>query len=172
MADGQSAHAYRRGRRAAAKAKPAAAGRKPHRGRVHPVYSDELAAEICERIAGDESLTSICAEKGISPASVYKWRNEKPHFRAALAQARIDQDETATDGLSDLRHLLRAQKIDAARATAEARIGLWEAGRRAGRSMIRNGEGVQRDDLSAYTDKELDALERIHLAARARRGAG
>lgn len=100
------------------------------------IYSPELARQICDRLALDESLASICRDKGMpGVTTVYRWRDENPAFREEYARARTDQGHTVADGLGDIRRRLLAGEIDAATATAAANIAKWEASRRAARDF-------------------------------------
>ena len=62
-------------------------------------YTDELASEICERIARGESLKSICRDKGMPPESTFRrWVLEDYGGLAALyARAREMQTECFVD---------------------------------------------------------------------------
>src|SRR4051794_13715827 len=62
------------------------------------VYTPELAAEICERLACGESLRAICrGETMPGPTRVYCWLDEKPEFRERYARAREAQGEHCAD---------------------------------------------------------------------------
>lgn len=59
------------------------------------MYSEELAAEICERIASGKSLRKVCeADDMPSISAVTKWLNSKPDFVAQYARARDGQADT------------------------------------------------------------------------------
>jgi hypothetical protein len=64
-------------------------------------YSEELAEEICDRIAKGESVKEICADKesGWLPgeSTVYRWLQENDGFRERYALAR----EAQADGEFD-----------------------------------------------------------------------
>lgn len=65
--------------------------RKPGRPSL---YTPELAAKICERLADGESLRAICKEEGWPDANtVRRWLIEHEAFRAQYASARTDQAE-------------------------------------------------------------------------------
>ena len=52
-------------------------------------YTPEIAAEICDRMAGGEPLTTICAGNALPDAStVRRRRYAHPEFRAMYALAR------------------------------------------------------------------------------------
>ncbi len=61
-------------------------------------YSDEIAEEICNRIADGESLRGICNDPHMpSRPTVAKWMDDNPDFFAKCARARVLQAEAAHD---------------------------------------------------------------------------
>lgn len=65
------------------------------------LYRDDVAAEICDRLAKGESLVSICADETSgwlpSQTTVYRWLDESAEFRERYARARELQAETFVD---------------------------------------------------------------------------
>lgn len=61
-------------------------------------YTEEIALDICVRLANGESLSRIC-DKESSPhvSTIYRWLNSKPEFRDMYARAREDQADTLAD---------------------------------------------------------------------------
>lgn len=53
------------------------------------IYSDELAAEICERLANDESLNTICRDDHMpTRQAVHEWiADDRDGFRDKYARA-------------------------------------------------------------------------------------
>lgn len=52
-------------------------------------FSDDIAESICERLAGGESLLSICASDPMPPQSVvFQWLSKQPQFAENYARAR------------------------------------------------------------------------------------
>jgi len=61
-------------------------------------YSQDLADEICNRLAGGESLRSICRDDGMpAQQTVYVWLNRDKAFQDQYARAREEQAETHAD---------------------------------------------------------------------------
>jgi len=61
-------------------------------------YSEELAAQICERLANGEPLAAICRdEKMPCASSVYLWLTKHPLFSEMYTRAREDQADTLAD---------------------------------------------------------------------------
>ena len=85
---------------------------KPQRGRGRPtVYTEAIAAEICSRLAGGESLRKICEDESLpTDACVRHWVVEDRegffarYMRAREAQAMLWHDEVveiADNGIND-----------------------------------------------------------------------
>ena len=61
-------------------------------------YTDELADEICARLANGEPLKRICADPHMPDfVTVWRWERDKEPFRNLLARAR----ELGTHNLAD-----------------------------------------------------------------------
>lgn len=62
------------------------------------VFTQELADEICERIADGESLRSICKEESKpNKATVFRWLNANQDFSDQYTRAREEQAESFAD---------------------------------------------------------------------------
>jgi len=67
------------------------------------LYSEDIADEICERVAYGEPLTKICKSENLPKlTTVYRWLQEKADFRELYTKAREDQADTLADELSEL----------------------------------------------------------------------
>ncbi len=66
-------------------------------------YSDKIAALICERMAGGQSLSEVCRAKDM-PArqSVLRWLRQNEAFRADYERAREDLIEFWADEILDV----------------------------------------------------------------------
>jgi hypothetical protein len=54
-------------------------------------YSEELAAQVCNRLSAGEPLTKICSDEDMPGRStVCAWRHAHPEFQANYARARED----------------------------------------------------------------------------------
>lgn len=67
------------------------------------IYTQEIADLICERLAGGESLRTICKDESL-PArrTVVGWRNTNAEFMRQYARARDDQAELYADEIVDI----------------------------------------------------------------------
>jgi hypothetical protein len=75
-----------------------------------PMYTPELAAEVCKRISEGESLRQVCRDESMpSTTTVMKWAREIPEFAQQYANAREallehwaeEINEIADDGSND-----------------------------------------------------------------------
>lgn len=66
-------------------------------------YTDELAEEICRRIADGESLRSVCSTEGMpGKATVMRWLGANEIFRDHYAKAREVQADAIFDEILDI----------------------------------------------------------------------
>ena len=85
-------------------------------------YTEELADEICERIADGEPLRAICRDPHMpSKESVRRWRDANEEFRARYARARMDSADSHVDRIAD-----NADRLERATTMVEVQ-GLKEA---------------------------------------------
>lgn len=166
--------------------KKRAAKRKPGRPTV---YSDELAATICTRLAEGESLRKICADDTMpSKATVMCWLFEpiedgdsKLEFRTQYDRARQAQAELMADEIVDIAddtsgdvtthedggETVNHDHIARSRLRVDSRK--WKVSKLLpkvyGDRLQHTGEGGGpirvAPDLSKLSKEELDALERI-----------
>jgi hypothetical protein len=121
-------------------------------------YDPKIAAKICERLARDESLASICADEGMpSTTTVFRWREANDEFRADYARARVEQGHAAADTVGDIRRKIMAGEIDWQIGKAAADLAKWEASKRAARDfgdkidVTSDGEKLPVDDVTRAT---------------------
>jgi hypothetical protein len=113
------------------------------------LYSEDLADEICERIANDEGLSAICRDPRMpTRTTVYRWCRESETFRDNYARAREDQGHTQADEMKEVRRKLEAGEIDAHTARVLSDILKWEAGKRSPRYY---GDKIQHTGLDGET---------------------
>lgn len=65
-------------------------------------YAPSRAKEILQRLACGHTLTSICRDMGISPASVYRWTVANEDFARDFARARDFGDQVLEDEAVDI----------------------------------------------------------------------
>ncbi len=78
------------------------------------LYSDELAAEICQRIAEGETLVAICKDK-LMPCyrTVLNWRAKKEDFFRLYVLARVDSADRMGDRIVELVDQVQSGELDA-----------------------------------------------------------
>ena len=70
-----------------------------HPGGRPTIYSDEIAREICDKLADGLPLPRILQDNPSLPAktTIYRWLDEKALFREMYARARLLQAESILD---------------------------------------------------------------------------
>lgn len=67
------------------------------------IYTPEIAAAICDEIAGGRSLRSICADEAMpSYSAVNSWLNKDLEFQQQYARAREDQADHYADEIIEI----------------------------------------------------------------------
>lgn len=123
-------------------------------------FDPKVAAQICERLAMDESLASICRDDGMpTVTTVYRWRAAHEQFGQDYARARTDQGHTVADFIGEIRRKIVDGEIDWQTGKAAADLAKWEASRRAARDY---GDKLDltSDGKSISLAAELDAARR------------
>ena len=106
--------------------------------RAQPVlYTEEVAAEFCERIAAGRVVAQVCRDPDMPHwRTVYKWMEQQPEFEAGVARAREIAagileaellqiaDETAFDTV-ETDHGLKADKEWIARSKLRVETRQW-----------------------------------------------
>ncbi len=100
---------------------------KRRRGRLS-LYTPELAAYICERVAAGRSLVSITREPGVpSYPTIMEWLKVHSDFAAMYRQAREDQADTLADEILAIADSVKdagptdSARVNAARLRVDAR---------------------------------------------------
>lgn len=105
-------------------------------------YSDDLADDICERLAEGESLRSICRDEDMpNKSTVFRWLADPQHvdFATKYAHARDAQTDVLVDEMVDIADDGANDWI--ARRDAEEGILGWQE----------NGEALRRSALRIST---------------------
>lgn len=98
---------------------------KPKGGRPS-IFTDQLAATICERIASGELLINICAEDDMPGyTTVFRWLEERAWFREIYTRARRDQ----ADFMVEDTVRIADDEVDANRARVRVMTRQWLAER-------------------------------------------
>ena len=66
-------------------------------------YNQDIATEICSRLASGEPLVKMCRDEGMPGTStVYRWLLANESFRDMYARAREDQADTLADEIIEI----------------------------------------------------------------------
>lgn len=133
-------------------------GAKPRRGRP-TTYTEEMAAEICERVMLGETISQICADSGMPcKRAVYVWLREHPDFMHQYARAREESGHIAADEVLDLARRVLSGEVQPDQARIVFQALTWTAGKRKPKVYgDRHIVDVGTDTLKAMTDQQLDA---------------
>ena len=92
------------------------------------IHTDELADELCARIALGGSLRKICSRDGMpSLRLVFQWRKERADFHARLEAARELRAESRAERVDEILEELKAGAIDAHAARVMVDAIKWQA---------------------------------------------
>lgn len=121
-------------------------------------YSDQVADEICERIADGESLRSICRDAYMpSKATVFRWLAEKQDFQDQYIRAREAQADSLVDDMLDIadgkKALLEGSDPDVQRDRLAVETRKWIAGKLKGKysDKVKHVGGDEGDSPIAFT---------------------
>ena len=133
------------------------------------IYTEELALEICTRIAEGESLRSVCRDEDMPATStVMKWVLENHIFSEQYERAREAQADSLFDELVDIADEATPDNVQVQRLRVDTRK--WAASKlkskRYGDKLQVGGAAdlppIQTRntlDVSALTLEQLDALQ-------------
>lgn len=89
-------------------------------------YTQEIADQICERLAEGESLRSICWDDPFpNKSTVFRWLAANKEFRDQYARARETQADAIADEILDIAD----EAEDAAKARLQVDARKWLAGK-------------------------------------------
>lgn len=141
------------------------AGTKRETGRPS-LYTDDMAEEICRRIANGETLTAICREPDKPHrVTVMRWMLDHEAFRSDYARARREAPHAWADEIVDKARGARPETAQAVRVQIDALK--WIASRLLPRIY---GERVTIEQGDGRTASELTDDELAAIASRGSRG--
>lgn len=125
------------------------------------LYSQEIADEICSRIALGESLRKICEDEHLpSYTTVMNWLKEHSTFLESYARAREDQADTIYAEIMEVEERLESGEIEPNTARVLGDLKRWRAARMKPRVYgdSRQIEISDKDKYDHLTDKQLADL--------------
>ena len=148
-------------------------------------YTDEIAEEVCWRLAHGESLVSICSDDHLPHcATIYRWLIRFPPFCELYTRAREDQADTNADEILaiadekppeftddkgrvylDQSYLLwQKQRIEARKWTS-AKLKPRKYGDRVAVEGVEGGAAIKTEDANA--SKFLEVIKNMEMTKRA-----
>lgn len=98
---------------------------KPTRGRP-TLFTDELALEICERIANGRSLRSVCLDKDMPHmATVMRWIDDNSEFCEQYRRACEDRETTHFEEMLTIADEVLPETAEVARAKLRIDTRKW-----------------------------------------------
>lgn len=108
-------------------------------------YSETLADEICQRVAGGRSLKSVCLDDDMpSMASVFKWIGEKDGFSEKYRVAMEARSDVVFEEILEIADEHNMDDVNRARLRVDARK--WVAARLAPKKY---GDKIQAEHTGA-----------------------
>lgn len=148
-------------------------------------YTEEMAEEVCWRLAHGESLVSICGDEHLPHcATIYRWLIRFPVFCEMYARAREDQADTNADEILaiademppeytdekgrtslDQSYLMwQKQRIEARKWTS-AKLKPRKYGDRVAVEGVEGGAAIKTEDTNA--NKFLEVIRNMEMTKRA-----
>lgn len=94
------------------------------------IYSTELAAEICRRLAEGESARSVCRDDSMPALStVYKWLHDIDGFSEQYDRAKQDSADTYAETISEIGDKVLAGEYEPSAAKVALDAYKWTAAR-------------------------------------------
>lgn len=134
-------------------------------------FTEEVAQEICIRIACGEALAAICRDEDM-PAyrTVMTWLSINDTFQHNYARAREDQGNADADAVTDIGRRCLDGELDPQAARVAIDALKWSAGKRLPKKYGDrkshelsgpNGGPIQTIDLSNVSTDDLERLEAL-----------
>lgn len=137
-----------------------------------PKYTPELAEEICDRIAGGESLRSICDEKRMPAVScVLQWVvKDTGGFALAYARAREAQGHVHAMEIEEINDKIERGDLDPQQGRVIAENKKWLAERTAPKSfsptqIIKHGKADDEKDDDEIMSEFTALAEKLNIPA-------
>lgn len=126
------------------------------------IYTDDLANEICERIANGESLVKICRDDDMpSRETVYAWLRESSQFSDMYAHAREQQAHYFVDEMIEIADKVLEDSAAVQKARLQIDTRKWAAAKL---NKAAYGDGTEKavqinvgKQVADLTDEELAA---------------
>lgn len=131
-------------------------------------YTEEIGDEICERLAGGESLRSICRDThtpAISTVLLWVVDGKHSHFSEQYVKAREAQGYFYADSMIDMAALVGAGELGAAEARVIMDAYKWTAERNASKAYGQRKALEHTSPDGSMTPKESFDASQLSTAA-------
>ena len=130
------------------------------------IYSDELAFELCRRVASGRSVFAVCADLDMpSDTTVYRWQQEVDGFRDKITRAREERLEAYADRMDALgRRVIEDSDLDPQRVNAAVNAIDKAARLQQPKKLQHSGPDGGPVQFQQSGDAVMDALARKHDA--------
>jgi len=120
-------------------------------------FDQEIANEICDRIAAGESVRKICKSDGMpAQSTIYKWLNDIDGFSEQYARARESQAEMYAEDIIGIADASSEEAGAVAKARLRVDARKWYASKVAPKKYGDRIQHEQRITIVDLTDEELD----------------
>lgn len=127
------------------------------------IYTDELANEICERIANGESLIQICRDENMpSRETVRRWCDESSQFCGMYAHAREQQAHYFVDEMIEIADKVLEDSAAVQKARLQIDTRKWAAAKL---NKAAYGDGAEKIININASSKQVADLTDDELAA-------
>ena len=129
-------------------------------------YTDELAAEIVQRLTSGETLRSVCRDAHVPDnPTIYDWMDNSPAFASAIARARkrqapgwIEEGKEILDDADDQNGNAPVLKADKRAAYRMKMAQLWDPETFGDRSNVVHSGGQVHYHFDAGTESQPPAI--------------
>lgn len=133
--------------------------KKPKMGRP-TLFTDELALEICERIANGRSLRSVCLDKDMPHmATVMRWIDDNSDFCEQYRRACEDRETTHFEEMLTIADEVLPETAEVARAKLRIDTRKWVLSRMNPKKYSDKGQDDNTDNAISLMAKFMKELE-------------
>lgn len=111
-----------------------------------PIYTEELAKEICLRISNGRSLSAVCRDSDMPSRSIiYDWLAEKKEFSDRYHEADLQRADFHADEMIDIADNVIPDAAEVAKAKLQIDTRKWQVARM---NATKYGDKQQVDNVS------------------------
>lgn len=112
-----------------------------------PIYTDELAKEICLRISNGRSLSAVCRDEDMPSRSIiYDWLADNKDFSDRYHEADLQRADYHADEIIEIADGVGADTAEVAKARLQIDTRKWQVARM---NATKYGDKQQVDNVSS-----------------------